>query len=99
MAPLLLRGIGQESADSGELARRRRSAEAVAPAIREEGAHVGSAEIEQARGRNLLAPVAPEKFDQPVSGGDIGAHRMGRAAAVVLEMGGPLLGQRLGRVN
>jgi hypothetical protein len=99
MAPLLLRGIGQESADSGELARRRRSAEATAPAIREEGPHVGSAEIEQARGRNLLAAIAPEEFDQPVSSGDIGAHRVGRAAAVVLEMAGPLRDQRLGRVN
>jgi hypothetical protein len=30
---------------------------------------------------------------------DIGAHRMRRAPAVVLEMGRPLRGERLGRVN
>ena len=99
MPALLLGGIREESAHSGELARRRGGAEAVAPAIGEKGAQIDGAEVEQPRSLNLLAAVTPEEFDQPVSSGDIGAHRVGRAAAVVLEMGGPLRGQRLGRVN
>jgi hypothetical protein len=40
----------------------------------------------------------PEELDQPMRRRDIGAHGMGRAASVMLEVGGPARGERPGRV-
>jgi hypothetical protein len=87
MPALLLGGVGQERADPGQLARSRRCRQALSAALGKERAQVRRAEIEQ-RGRvDTLAPVETEEIDQPVRSCDIGAHRVRRPAAVMLEIG------------
>ena len=99
MVALLLGSIGKECANTRQLPRRRRGAKALPPPVGKEGAKVGGGEVEQARVGNFLAAIVTEELDQPVRGSDIGADGVRRAAPVVLEIGGPLRRQRLGRVN
>lgn len=61
--PLLVRRIGEESANARKLSRRRRRAEAARPAIGEKGAEVGGAKIEQTRRRDLLPAISPQELD------------------------------------
>jgi hypothetical protein len=46
-------------------------------------------EVEQGEPADLLAMMAAEEIDQPVSGGDIGPNRVRRAAAIVGKMARP----------
>ena len=46
-------------------------------------------QVEKAEPPDFFAPVAAEEIDQPVGGGDIGAHGVRRAAAIVSEMASP----------
>ena len=96
---LLLGGVGQERAHARQLARRRRGAEPLPSPVGQECPKVRRAEAEQPCRLDLLATVAAEKLDQPVRRSDIGAHRVRRAAAIMLEIICPLRSKRLGRVN
>ena len=49
--------------------------------------------IEKRETPDFLAAMAAEEFNQPVGGGDVGAHRMRTAAAVICKMASPARGQ------
>src|SRR6185503_5522143 len=67
----------------------RRCAETCATAVGEEGAQIGSVEVEQAEAANLFATIPAEKLDQTVCGGNIGPNGVRAAAAVIGEIVGP----------
>ena len=99
MPALLLGGVGEEGADAGQLARCGRCAEPLSPPVGKEGAKVRCCEVEQPRRQDFLPAISPEKVDQAMRSRDIGAHRVLRAAAVMLKIGGPLRSERSGRVS
>jgi len=99
MAALLLGRIAKEGANAGKLARGRGSAEPLPSPVGQERAKVRGTGLEQALGRNFLSTIAAEEVDQPVRGGDIGAHGMRRTAPVMLKIRTPLRRERLGGVN
>jgi hypothetical protein len=98
MTALLLGGIFEEGADSGEFAGGRRSAEPLPSPVGEEGAQVGGTKAKQRRIGDRLAAIAAEEIDQPMRCRNIGAHRMRGAAAVMLQIGSPLRGECAGGV-
>jgi hypothetical protein len=55
----------------------------------EEGPQVGRIDAQEVDMSDQSASVVPQEIDQPMRRRDIGAHRVRRAAAVVLEMIGP----------
>ena len=99
MMALLFRRVGQECADAGKLARCRGCAESLPASFRKKGPQVRCAKIKKTRWADWLAAILPQKIDQPVRRGDVGPHRVRRAAAVVLEVRTPLRGESSGRVN
>ncbi len=83
----LLGGVPEEGANARKLARRRSRAEPLAAALGEKGAQVGSPERSMVGRFDRPSSMPLEEVDQPMGGRDIGAHRVRRAPAVVLEMG------------
>ena len=84
----VFRSKGQEGAHRGHLARRaaRPQALTIRPAaapLGQEGAQVLSGDIEQAESPDLLAAILPEKVDEAMRGGDIGADRMRRPPTIM----------------
>ena len=69
------------------------------PAIGEKGAKVRCAEIEKSCRSDLLSTITAKKVDEAKRGGDISAHRVLRAPAIVLEVRTPLRRERSGGMN
>ena len=90
---MLFGGEGQEATHRGHFARRRGWAKPIIAAVGEERTKVGGVKVEQPEAADLLAPIALEKFDQPVGGGDIGSDRVRRATPIEGEKPAPALGQ------
>src|SRR5205085_11748287 len=59
---------------------------------------VRGSRLEEVGWTDRLPAIPAEEFNQPMRGCDIGAHRVHRTAAVVLEMAGPASGERARRM-
>ena len=96
MTAIPLGGIFEEGADAGQLPRRGCRAQPLHPSSREEGAQVGSSEIAKLRVTDRSAEMLAEKIEKAMRRRDIGANRVKRTAAIVLEMVGPVRRERAG---
>ncbi len=67
--------------------------------ICKESAQVHGAKAYQPRGTDFLSAISSEKFDQPMRSRDVSADCVRRPAAVVLQIGAPLRGERRGGMN
>ena len=56
-------------------------------------------EVQQGEAPNFLAPMAPEKIDQPMRCRDIGPHRMWAAATIMGEVAAPARRKRPRRMS
>jgi hypothetical protein len=95
---LLLRRIFEEGAHARQLPRRRSCAQPAGSTVRQESAEICSDDIRQPYLVDQRSPVVPEKIDEPMRSRGIGAHRMGGAPAVVVEVGRPAGGKRTRRM-
>ena len=82
----ILRRERQECADGRHLARGGACAQPLPAPVGKEGAQVGRGDVDEAVLADFLTAVAAEEIEEAVRGGDIGAHGMRAAAAIVGEV-------------
>jgi hypothetical protein len=95
---LLLRGIFEERSNTGQLARGRRGSQTFPAPPRKKRAQVHGAELQQVCGVNRTAAMLPQEIDKAMRRRHVGADRVWRSTAIVLQIFGPPGGELARRV-